>query len=214
MAIRLVRRPGDLLNRPDAILIPGTKNTLADLHWLRESGLADAILRHAGKAELLGICGGYQMLGRSLHDPQHVESDRGDVPGLGLLPMTTTMASGKALRQVTGRHRQSGLDLRGYEIHHGQTVAENLDATVELDMGEAIGYGDGARRIWGTYLHGLFDADAYRRWWIDRLREAKGLPPLNAIQATYDVDAALDRLADHVRANIDLPTICQFMGLP
>lgn len=207
--LRIVRAPGEL-GEPDAIILPGSKNVLEDLTSLRASGLEAAIVQQAGRAEIVGICGGYQMLGRSIEDGHAVESTRGRIQGLGLLELSTVMAEEKTLVRVFARHL-SGFPLRGYEIHHGRTEGAGLDPVIVRDDGIVIGAG--RERIWGTYLHGVFDADAFRRWFVDRLRDGRGLEPIGRIVSPYDLEPALDRLADVVRKSIRLDAIYRLIGL-
>ncbi len=211
--LRLVRTPGEL-GAPEAVILPGSKNVVADLAFLRESGLAEKLLalQKAGKTEIIGLCGGLQMLGREIADPHGIESAGMTMPGLGMLPLTTVLAPEKLLAQTTARHLASGLEVRGYEIHHGRT--EGMDALPVMTKpdGEAIGTGTADGRVWGTYLHGVFDSDAFRRWFIDRLRVKKGLPPLGR-GTSYNLEPAFDRLAESVRACLDLDRIYRVMGL-
>jgi len=206
----------------DAVIIPGTKSTVADLGWLRASGLADAILRFAASGgTVAGICGGYQMLGRALLDPECVESTDCETAGLGLLPVVTTFAAGKTLSRTRARWFPSDEPLEGYEIHHGATrlsaapmvgtpEASAVRPVVVTETGEAIGYGTDT--VWGSYLHGIFDADQFRRSFLNRLRLRRGLSPLQPT-ARPSLDSELSRLADAVRANVDLAAIRAELGL-
>jgi cobyric acid synthase CobQ/L-threonine-O-3-phosphate decarboxylase len=212
--LRLVERVEDL-GQPDALIIPGSKNTLADRQGLSERGFDSAItaLARGGRCEVVGICGGLQILGRSISDPLTIESARGGLSGLQLIPVDTVMAATKTLGRGTATHLPSGLTVRGYEIHHGATaIPDDLVLFTRAD-GVAVGVRAPTGRTWGTYLHGVFDDDRFRRHWLDGLRTARGLPALGGIQATYDVDAALDRLADLVRGSLDLTTIRTLVGL-
>jgi cobyric acid synthase CobQ/L-threonine-O-3-phosphate decarboxylase len=212
--VRIVRRVADL-GRPDAVILPGSKNVIEDLAHLQRSGLADAILALARAAgvELVGICGGFQMLGQKIEDPLAIESRAGRIQGLGLLDAITTLAAEKSLRLVGARHVASGQTVRGYEIHHGQTTSKDLKASVIRDDGEVIGISSPDGQIWGTYLHGIFDDDAFRRWFVDRLRIFRGLEPVGHVVAPYDVDASLDRLAAVVRESLQIKDIYQKAGL-
>ncbi len=207
--VRIVRTAHDL-GAPDAIILPGSKNVLEDLASLRQCGLDQAIVQQAGTVEIIGICGGYQMLGSKIEDMQAVESSRRIMQGLGLLPLSTTMAAEKTLVRVAAVH-SSGIRLQGYEIHHGQSDGPALQPVVVRSDGVTIGSGSG--RVWGTYLHGMFDADEFRRWFIDRLRERRGLQPLGRVCAPHDLEPALDRLADVVRRSIQLDAVYRLMGL-
>jgi adenosylcobyric acid synthase len=212
--VRIVRRVSEL-GRPDAVILPGSKNVIEDLAHLRRGGLVDAIqaLALTGKVELVGICGGFQMLGEKIEDPLCIESLAGRIQGLGLLDGITVLAAEKSLRLVGARHVVSGLCVRGYEIHHGLTRSANLTACVVRDDGEVIGIASPDGHIWGTYLHGIFDDDAFRRWFVDRLRASRGLEPVGRIVAAYDVDAALDRLAAVVRQSLRINDIYRMAGL-
>ena len=123
------------------------------------------------------------------------------------------MAQEKSLHQVRGRHTASGMAVKGYEIHHGETTSDNLSPAVVRDDGDTIGLTSPDGRIWGTYLHGIFDDDDFRRWFIDRQRTRKALAPVGRVLVTYDVDAALDRLADMVRNNLRISKIYRKAGL-
>lgn len=211
--LKIARRPADLANA-DAIILPGSKNTIGDLAHLRATGFAERIgdLARRGAAEVVGICGGFQMLGRTVHDPGGVESDGRPVPGLALLDVATVMAPEKTLARTRGVHLASGLEVAGYEIHHGQTAAPAGAAAIRAPGGGILGVASPEGTIWGTYLHGVFDADAFRRWFLDRLRTRKGLPPLGQVCARYDIEPALDRLAEVVRASLDMNALHRLLG--
>ncbi|MHC1712607.1 MAG: cobyric acid synthase [Solidesulfovibrio sp.] len=214
--VRLRRvRAAQELGRPDAVILPGSKNTLADLGWLRENGLAEALtaLAGTGGAEVVGLCAGLQMLGETVRDPLGLESGRGSDPGLGLLPLVTELAAEKTLAVTEAVHEPSKLPLHGYEIHHGLTHApETLAVAVRRRDGAPIGYARSDAPVWGAYLHGIFDADAFRRAFCDGLRTRRQLPPITNVTA-YDLEPALDRLADVVEASLDMPTIRRLLGL-
>jgi cobyric acid synthase CobQ len=213
VAVRVVRTAVEL-GTPDAVILPGSKSVANDLLHLRESGLAESViaLAHSGRAEIIGICGGYQMLGHTIADPLGVESGAEIVEALGLLPASTVLAAEKTLERVEAEHVASGMAVCGYEIHHGNSSDDGtLAPAIVGGDGRIIGTGRG--RVWGSYLHGMFDADPFRRWFIDRLRRRKGLAPIGQVVAVYDVAAALDRLADSVRERLDIEKIYQLMGL-
>jgi len=159
------------------------------------------------------MCGGFQMLGREIADPHHVESEGQTLPALGLIPVSTVLSPQKTLTRITATHTESGLPLAGYEIHHGLTSTCGSNAVVERQDGQVIGTGTPDGLVWGTYLHGIFDADEYRRWFIDRLRMRRGLAAIGQVCAVYDLEPAFDRLADVVRESIDLSSIYRIMGL-
>jgi adenosylcobyric acid synthase len=204
------------LGSPDLIILPGTKNTMADLLWLRQSGLEAAVLKHAARGlPVFGICGGYQMLGLTLVDPQGVEHG-GQMAGLGLLDVHTVFASEKTRTRSTGSlpsvgglfAELSGLDYEGYEIHMGQTSidAQPVASQPLINQGQ----------IYGSYMHGLFDRDPVSRAVVSALFRAKGLDP--AAVETYDrasfVETQYDLLADTLRQSLDLGSIYRIMGLP
>lgn len=214
VSLRVVRTAGDL-GSPDAIIIPGSKNVPHDLRHLHDSGIAGNIINLSARKSVMivGICGGFQMLGRFISDPNGIESNQVNVTGLSLMAFETVLEKEKTLTCVSARHMASGLALKGYEIHHGRTTGSGLIPAVVRDDGAEIGYGTDDGRIFGTYLHGLFDGDAFRRWFIDRLRTQRGLAPAGAVMSTFDIEPALDRLADIVRSSIDIPWIYRRMGL-
>jgi len=212
--LRVVRASDDL-NQPDAIILPGSKNVPGDLSHLRENGLADKISKLAGnsRTEIVGICGGFQMIGKSIADPHRIESDGQTIEGLGLMKLSTVMALEKTLKRVRAVHLASGEEVAGYEIHHGQTVSDEAQPVVRRDDGEIAGAESPGGLCWGTYLHGIFDANGFRRWFIDRLRIRRGLPPLGKIGGRYDLEPAFDRLAGAVRAGLNMDFIYRQLGL-
>jgi len=213
--LRVVRSAEDL-NQPDAIILPGSKNVPGDLAHLRENGLADKISKLAdnSRTEIVGVCGGFQMIGQSIADPHHIESDGQTIEGLGLLKLSTVMALEKTLTRVRGVHLESGEEVTGYEIHHGQTMSDQAQPVIKRDDGEIAGAKSLGRGLcWGVYLHGIFDANGFRRWFIDRLRERRGLRPLGKIAGRYDLEPAFERLADAVRASVKMDFIYRGLGL-
>jgi cobyric acid synthase CobQ/L-threonine-O-3-phosphate decarboxylase len=211
--LRRVNSVADL-GHPDAVILPGSKNVPGDLCFLRECGLADALiaLARSGRCETVGICGGFQMLGTRVEDPHNLESSGETHAALSLLPLVTTLEPDKTLRRVVGRHIESGLDIAGYEIHHGQTTGSGVAPLIRNDTGEFGGGRSADGRIWGTYLHGIFDRDEFRRWFIDRLRTPR-LEPKGRVLAHYDLEPALERLAETVREALPIETLYRRMGL-
>ena len=212
--LRAVRRPSEW-GRPDLVIIPGSRNTALDLAKLRESGLDALIRRHAEKnGWTLGICGGMQILGEKIRDPLSVETRQKSTDGLGLLPLETDLASAKTLRRVENVATPLGVPASGYEIHHGVTrpTAEGLTFFgKEEEEGAVLGAGRG--RCWGTYLHGLFDNDAFRRAFLNRVRSSLGLAPREAGLVSYDTERAISRLASIVRGHTDMDAIYRILGL-
>ena len=213
--LRVVRKAGEL-GKPDAVIIPGTKNVIGDLAELRRAGISDRIMKlsERGKTEIIGICGGFQMMGQGIADPLGIESPAGrSLPGLGLLPVRTELAAEKTLKLTSARHSPSGCRVHGYEIHHGLTDSGGLLPLIIREDGKTIGVGHEKGLIWGTYLHGIFDDDGFRRWFIDRLRTRKHLAPVGQIVAPYDLEAAFNRLAEVVRQSVDVGKIYRIMGV-
>ncbi len=216
------------LGQPDAIILPGSKNTVEDLEWLWTSGLAEIVREQAASGRwVLGICGGYQMLGKELLDPEQTESEIQPPPGLGLLPVRTTFAASKATHQVKALPCPDYLaqwgELQGYEIHTGVTTY--LDGASPLCQivsrsSEACQIADGAvvndGQLMGSYIHGILENNTMRRWWLNQLRRARGMQPLPG-QAQPSPwgrkDQAYNRLAAHVRANLDLSALYALVGV-
>lgn len=216
VALRLVESPLDL-GRPDAVILPGSKSTVPDMRALKGAGMAAALRTLAADPSgpvIVGLCAGMQMLGAEILDPHGLESDGRSVDGFNLLPVSTTLVTEKTLTRVEGRHAASGLPVRGYEIHHGRSraLSEGVEETVLDAEGRALGFGLPGGRVWGTYVHGLFDDDRFRRWFVDDLRRRKGLEPLGEPQTVYDLEPALDRLADAVRGSLDMARIYKALG--
>lgn len=212
--LRVARTPQNI-GSPDALIVPGSKNVITDLLRLKNSGMANAIRNAAsnGKTEVIGICAGFQILGKTIRDPHHIESDKGQIDGIGLLDVTTGMDLEKTLQLATATHLSSGLTTKGYEIHHGQTELGSSEVLIKRSDGEIIGVKSNIGRTWGTYLHGIFDDDKFRRWFIDGLRESKGLRPMNKVCAVYDLEVAFDHLADVFRNTMDMKRIYELLGL-
>lgn len=216
------------LARADLIVLPGSKSTIADLDWLRATGLADAVIAAAaGGAAVVGICGGYQMLGAMLLDPDGVESSRPSAPGLGLLPHATTFTRDKATVRVEGRVRPApglfaaaaGAPLAAYEIHCGRSAAAPARApfVVERRGGVAVADPDGgldaSGAVVGTYLHGLFANDRLRGALLHALAARRGIAPDPRWGTAEPPGARYDRLADAVGKALDLDAIATLAGL-
>lgn len=214
VSLRVVRS-GAELGAPHAILLPGSRNVPGDLASLRQNGVADALLALAaqGNCEIVGICGGFQMLGQSIHDPHGLESAGARASGLGLLPVRTVLAEEKILRRSRGRELSTGCAVHGYEIHHGLTCLDDAPPVYVTESGERQGAQNRDGKVWGTYLHGIFDGDAFRRAFLDRLRRRAGLTPLGAVVAPYDLEPALGRLAARLRQALPIERIYRIMGL-
>jgi len=215
VSLRYIERPDGLI--PDAILIPGTKSTIADLRQLKKAGFAEHIHRcHENGGTIAGICGGFQMMGATLRDPHHVESSADGEAGLGLLPTETIFCEEKQTARVRGTHLESGAEVSGYEIHMGQTSGGQRPAfEITERLGNEVAEMDGASaaggRLWGTYIHGVFDSAAFREHFINSLCAEKGVSPIAEAKNT-DLHENLDRLAEAVRGNLDINAIYDVMA--
>jgi adenosylcobyric acid synthase len=210
--VRYVDSPEQVGN-PDAIIIPGTKSTVNDLEWLRSVGLDKEIQRYAKNGSaVVGICGGYQMLGEVVHDPDHVESKLDSAPGLGLLPIETVFAGDKATHQASGQVRNGpgwfaeleGQTVNGYEIHMGRTKSKSAWLEITQRSGKSVGVLDGAAsedgRVWGCYVHGLFANQNLRRAWLKDLGWNEEEASLNE----NPFAASLTRLADTLESTLNM----------
>jgi len=216
----------------DALIIPGTKTTIEDLLWLEQRGLVDKLVQQASEGLFVfGICGGYQMLGMWIRDPEHIESRWSVKPGLGLLPLETEFYHKKNLyhgsytvfwpRSNDLEGPQDIITIRGYEIHHGQTrILAARDGDVCFDdttlfpfmknsAGEALGYWKDS--VMGTYLHGVFDNDHFRTAFLNMLRRRKNLA-LQEIRQAPQIDRELQKLADLIEANCNIDRILNNLG--
>jgi adenosylcobyric acid synthase len=211
VALAFLEDPGQA-DGADVLILPGSKQTLDDLAWLRARGFAEGLAALSGL--LVGICGGFQMLGLSIEDPCGVESAGmpRTMAGLGILPVRTVMRGDKTVRRTAGIAPLAGEPrFSGYEIHMGETIYENGAAPFAEIMrdGEHQKLADGAMvpsgRAWGTYVHGIFDDDAFRHRFVDSVRASCALAPASDhICATAERQARIDRWADHLRQSLDM----------
>ena len=193
----------------DAIILPGSKTTITDCLWLHSTGLADWIKTQAKiGTTVVGICGGLQMLGEKITDPDRLEGEVPEVAGLGLMPVETVMLDHKVLRQRQVESKYFLLDatVTGYEIHQGQSRWVANDAACQSLFGDTDLGWVWQEQIWATYLHGLFDTSAWRRSWLNKLRSAKGLPllPIDIPNYASQRNDALDAVADLVGEHLNL----------
>jgi len=215
------------LHNPDLIILPGSKTTVADLDWLNQTGFARAITELYQKgAFVIGICGGYQMLGKYINDPGHVESAVPRQQGLGFLPTTTAFSPTKETHQVKGRVISShgllgeakGILFEGYEIHMGTTAGDRKQAAFcilersALPCNELDGCLASSGWAMGTYLHGLFHNQVLRRAILRHIARSKGIV-LSLIDNEEQRDKEYDRLADLVRSSLDMGLVYDITGL-
>ena len=218
VSIRYVTNKKEL-GDPDLILLPGTKNTMGDMEWLIESGLEGAIIRKARTTRVIGICGGFQLMGREMSDPDHVEHG-GQMRGLGLLDTRTVFLKDKTRTRIRGSILEDsniyGLDrrdLEGYEIHMGTT--ENLGQAVpmiELEDGRVDAYRTKNGRIWGSYLHGIFDNEELLFALVADIMEEKGInPEENHLSIAEYKEIQYNKLADLTRRSLDMDAIYKIL---
>jgi len=216
--VRYVKAASELGN-PDMVIIPGSKNTVSDMLALRSTGVEAAVREYCRRGgTVVGICGGYQMLGAYVHDPHGVETQDGGAPGMGLLDIETTLAKDKVTRRITARsHGDAGEpSLTGYEIHMGRTVLGRGSRPVfeVFENGEGKPHDDGAvsadGRVWGTYIHGIFENDAFRNALIRNY--GRGRTEGGLIYSAHK-ERGYDLLADHVQTSLDMQYILEEIGL-
>ena len=227
VSLRYVGSVSELKN-PDLIILPGTKSTMSDLAWMRQNGLEAAILKAAASGKLIfGICGGYQMLGETLSDPDGVEGG-GTMKGMGLLPMDTVFAGDKtrtrvsgAFTTVGGRLKElSGVELEGYEIHMGvSTLREGASSLTEITDHGAQTKGktkeDGAYtdHVYGTYVHGVFDKEEVPKAVIRAIGREKGLDvsQITSVDFAQFKETQYDLLAAGLREHLDMKKIYEIL---
>ncbi len=197
------------LEQADIVIIPGSKNTISDMLFLQKQGMAKAIKQatQSGKA-VYGICGGFQMMGNWIKDPNHVEGEIDALPGLGILPVETTMTEEKITRQCEFKFQSNGLKGKGYEIHMGETTSEKQNPTCIIDGKKSDGYFLN-ERIWGTYIHGIFDNPEI----VKTVLAASGKSMNPEIDFQQFKEEQYDKLADLIRRNIDMEYIYKSMEL-
>jgi adenosylcobyric acid synthase len=228
VSLRYVR-PGQKLGKPDLVILPGSKNTLEDMHYLVQQGYDKAIRRLvAQQVPVIGICGGYQLLGKSICDPQQVESGVGIVAGLGLIDAATIFVAEKVTQQVVATCAKlsflemdfSADELTGYEIHMGVTEvtgpgqpAFTVINRSNMELSQADGFVRPDGLVMGTYLHGIFDNDGFRRRLVNILRQRKGLAWVDGKSTAGRKEKQYNRLADHVRQHLNMEQIYQMLKM-
>ncbi|RJR33400.1 MAG: cobyric acid synthase [Desulfobacteraceae bacterium] len=211
-------RPEQLTDDYDLLILPGTKNTMEDARWLARTGWDRRIMEFARTRRCLGICGGYQLLGKWIKDPHGVESLRKSAKGMGILQVGTELEPAKVVRKVMGTCISNGRRIKGYEIHMGRTIPIGNDGGPLLrirEPGKGLSWEDGwcsrDGRVLGTYVHGILDSPGLRSDLLNPLRRAKGLrerPPAKGRLARFH---QYDRLADHFEAHCDVDKILSIM---
>ena len=218
------------LGRPALVILPGTKTTIPDLAWMNEQGLSQAVKElHAGGAGVVGVCGGYQMLGTKVSDPEHIESSITELDGLGLLNLTTVFEGSNETHRINGRvvaatgllAGASGTPVSGYEIHMGRIVGEGFSPPFRIEdrgdvpvtgAGDLDGALDASGSVMGTYIHGLFHNGELRTAMLNELARRKGVS-LPDLTNDLDLDREYDKLADWVRSSLDMDLVYRISGL-
>lgn len=213
VSLRYVTKKAEL-GTPDLILLPGTKNTMYDLQWLRESGLEGAILRLKNQCRIAGICGGYQMMGEWLEDPCSVEHG-GTMRGMGLLPTKTVFQKAKTrTRKEAVILNEAGQMVYGYEIHMGTTTktGDGITSFLQFEDGQKEGFITENKRIFGTYLHGIFDADGFRMDLIRKIAKEKGMD-LEDMEISLEAykESQYDQLEQLLRDHLDMEKIYEMI---
>jgi len=181
------------------VVLPGSKSTIGDLAFFRANGWDRDLAAHVGRGgHVVGICGGFQMLGRVVRDPDGIEGSEPVAEGLGLLDVETVMEPEKVVRNVAARSVPFGLPLEGYEIHLGRTIGPDTQRPAVLIGGVPDGATSADGRVFGTYLHGLFGADAFRACFLESLGVSGG-----GVDYRADVEAALDEIAQQLERHLD-----------
>jgi adenosylcobyric acid synthase len=203
--LRYVHNPAECEDA-DLLILPGSKTTVSDLQYLKNLGFAEFLKSRNESTTILGICGGFQMLGQTIHNPFQVESNIKEADGFGLIPCSTFFEKEKHTKQVIGSLFVHPLRVQGYEIHHGRIQMEAsykpFFSIEQNSIARTEGYANAERNLYGTSIHGIFDQPEFRRWFLNQIRERKGLPPLNT--KSIDPDLPYQQWAEVVRKNINL----------
>lgn len=215
--LRFVRKIEEF-GTPDLVILPGSKNTISDLIWIKKTGFEDILKRYVQEGgRLIGICGGYQMLGKKIHDPQKMESDTSEIDGLSFLNTVTVLKTNKTTRQITAKMvKEIGFfteeTLEGYEIHLGQTeFLDNNYGIFEITAGNQLitdgAFNDGFK-VWGTYIHGIFNNDGFRNSFLKSLG-------IEVEELSYKelLNKSIDLLADVMEENVDIQKIMTDIGI-
>ncbi len=206
------------LGNEDIIILPGSKNTITDLEMLKANGIFDKIKElHSKGTTVVGICGGFQMLGKEIFDPHHIESNFEKTAGFGILDTVTTMEKVKYTHQVEKTLSKiespllegcNGLVVKGYEIHQGVTKGNEVNLTTEDNLIFIA-----KENSFGTYIHGVFDNEEFTRKFLNNIRRRKGLAPIDESFSFTDFkEREYDKLADHLRANLSIEEIYKILG--
>lgn len=221
VVINYLSNKNELTDDYDCLILPGTKNVMEDCAWLSRMGWKKSIREFAAKRKkVLGICGGYQLLGKEILDPDNVESARGKIAGLGLLPVVTRLENEKIVRKVTGKCLSNNRSVEGYEIHMGKTqIKDNTGMPFLMISDEKVNdlWDDGCfiedGRIAGTYVHGILDSPGFRADFLNRIRRSKGIKERRPGRGRISRFKEYDRLADHFEKYCDVERVINGAGL-
>jgi len=199
----------------DAVVIPGSKSSISDLEWLKKTGWKDAIRNYAEKGGfVVGVCGGFQILGKKIYDPYGIESNKTEVDGLGILDVETILEKNKTLSNSRGIWLESGIYVSGYEIHMGKTQVSGKNAIkVEKRNGAQVKDFDGivSENVWGVYFHGIFDNYNFRHYFLNKVAGNKFKKP-NRINYSDFQEMQMERLANHFKRHIDIKKLFEIVG--
>ena len=224
VSVRYVKSVRELKN-PDMMILPGTKNTMEDLLWMRQNGLEAAVLKAAADGKIIfGICGGYQMLGMTLKDPGHVEAG-GEIKGMGLIPMDTVFQEAKTRTRVTGVFGKvegpletlAGTELEGYEIHMGESRlhggARSFTEITDGVKGEKKQDGAFCKNVYGSYVHGIFDREQVAKKVVEAIGRKKGIDvsEMTGVDFAQFKETQYDLLADGLRKHLDMKKIYEIL---
>lgn len=198
----------DEINDADIILIPGSKNVIHDMEYFNRKGFTYSIKKLSKEKMIIGICGGYQILGKEINDPYSIESRKKSIKALNLLNISTTIEKDKRLSQVNAVCQN--YKVKGYEIHHGKTEINETPYIVKND--KVLGCKNSDGNIWGSYIHGLFDNNLFRRHILNIVRKNKGLPLIDTEQG-YNLDDEFNKLSNVLRDHLDLDFIYKKMNI-
>ncbi|MDT8717354.1 cobyric acid synthase [Clostridium sp. 19966] len=221
VSVRFIERKEEFGN-PDLLIIPGSKNTIADLEAIRKVGLEELIINYSSSGRILAICGGYQMLGKEIKDPLNIESDMESIRAMGVIDAVTVLENQKVMTRVEGQVKLPDFkgNIYGYEIHMGKTtVAEEENSFIILNKenGREINKIDGvfakAERVFGTYIHGILDSTEFREYLLNKIRAEKALPERKSPVYEGFREEELNKLAGIVRNSLDMGSIYKIMGL-
>ncbi|MFQ5559866.1 MAG: cobyric acid synthase [Nitrospinota bacterium] len=214
--VRYIKDPSEF-GAPDIVILPGSKSTIHDMSFLRRTGLSEKITSAAQtEKEVVGICGGFQMLGKKICDPDSHESALTEIEGLGLLSVNTTIKKCKETFQVKGVELETGISVRGYEIHMGESRGEGkpvFSLTRLGGSGPSVQDGERKGNVWGTYIHGLFENDAFRNLFLNKVRKRKGVA-VSESRSIFDRGPGYDALAHKMTENLDMAKLYSILSLP